>query len=152
MSGIRYSRLMARWSRSPGSTDGNPDVYVVAAAGGSPRRLTYHPGSDNALGWTPDGKQVLFQSARASFTGGAPRLFTIPIDGAFPAELPLPRAADGSFSVDGSRLAYVPNVQWQRAWKRYRGGQTRSIWIAKLADSSLEAKIPRDNSNDFNPM
>jgi len=135
-----------------GEYDGNPDVYVVPASGGVPRRLTYHPGPDLALGWTPDGKQVLFQSWRSSFTGGAPRLFTLPIDGAFPAEVPLPRAAEGSFSGDGSRLAYVPNEQWQPAWKRYRGGQTRSIWIANLADSSLEAKIPRDNSNDFNPM
>jgi tricorn protease len=135
-----------------GEYDGNPDVYLVPASGGVPRRLTYHPGPDSALGWTPDGKQVLFRSDRASFTGGALRLFTIPIDGAFPTEVPLPRAAEGSFSADGSRLAYVPNVQWQRAWKRYRGGQTRSIWIANLADSSLEAKIPRDNSNDFNPI
>jgi tricorn protease len=135
-----------------GEYDGNPDVYLVPASGGVPRRLTYHPGPDGALGWTPDGKQVLFRSSRASFTGGAPRLFTMPIDGAFPAEVPLPRAAEGSFSADGSRLAYVPNVQWQEAWKRYRGGQTRSIWIANLADSSIEAKIPRDNSNDFNPM
>jgi tricorn protease len=135
-----------------GEYDGNPDVYLVSASGGVPRRLTYHPGADSALGWTPDGRQVLFQSYRASFASGAPRLFTIPIDGAFPTEVPLPRAAEGSFSADGSRLAYVPNMQWQRAWKRYRGGQTRSIWIANLADSGLEAKIPRDNSNDFNPL
>src|SRR5581483_3127220 len=33
----------------------------------------------------------------------------------------------------------------------YRGGQTTPIWIANLADSSVE-RIPRDNSNDFNPM
>src|SRR5580698_3591939 len=29
--------------------------------------------------------------------------------------------------------------------------QTKKIWIANLADSSI-TKIPRDNSNDFNPM
>jgi tricorn protease len=46
----------------------------------------------------------------------------------------------------------VPNIQWQRAWKRYRGGQTKPIWIANLADSSIQATIPRDNSNDFNPL
>ena len=37
------------------------------------------------------------------------------------------------------------------AWKRYRGGQTKKIWIADLADSSV-VPIPRENSNDFNPM
>ncbi len=58
---------------------------------------------------------------------------------------------DGAYSPDGTQLAYVPIDQWQQAWKRYRGGQTTPIWIATLADSSVE-KIPRNNSNDFNPM
>ena len=57
----------------------------------------------------------------------------------------------GSFSPDGSKLAYVPTDQWQRAWKRYRGGQTTPIWVSTLADSSV-VKIPRNNSNDFDPM
>jgi len=140
------------WVAFTGYYDGNLDVYLVPALGGVPRRLTYHPAPDLGLGWTPDGKQVLFRSPRANVADGAPRLFTIAVDGTFPAEVPLPRAAEGCFSPDGSRLAYVPNVQWQAAWKRYRGGQTRSIWIANLADSSLEARIPRDNSNDFDPM
>jgi hypothetical protein len=41
---------------------------------------------------------------------------------------------------------------WQGAWTRYRGGQTRPVWIARLTDSHIEAKIPRDNSNDFDRM
>ena len=68
-----------------------------------------------------------------------------------PVELPLPMAADGSYSADGARLAYVPLDRAFSMWKRYRGGETSPIWIATLADSSVE-KIPRDNSNDFNPM
>jgi tricorn protease len=135
-----------------GEYDGNRDVYVVPAAGGVPRRLTYHPGRDEVVGWTPDGKQVLFRSDRMSFTYGLVRLFTTSLAGGFPAEVPLARASEGSYSPDGSHLAYVPIEQGQKAWKRYRGGQTRPIWIANLADSNIEAKIPRDNSNDFNPM
>ena len=38
-----------------------------------------------------------------------------------------------------------------RAWKRYRGGLAAYIWIANLADSSV-VKLPRETSNDFNPM
>ena len=48
-----------------GNYDSNVDVYVVPSAGGEPRRLTYHPGPDVAVGWTPDGKSVLFHSHRA---------------------------------------------------------------------------------------
>src|SRR5205823_11225913 len=57
----------------------------------------------------------------------------------------------GSFSPDGSRLAYVPLARAFTAWKRYRGGRATPVWIARLSDSSIE-KIPRTDSNDFNPM
>jgi tricorn protease len=135
-----------------GEYDGNQDVYVVPASGGLPRRLTYHPGADAVVGWTPDGKEILFLSTRHAHAYGVVQLFTVPVAGGFPTEVPLPRAVEGSFSSDGSHLAYVPIAQWQKAWKRYRGGQTRPIWIANLSDSSVDATIPRDNSNDFNPM
>lgn len=35
-----------------GNYHGNDDVYVAPAMGGEPRRLTYHPGADAAIGWT----------------------------------------------------------------------------------------------------
>ena len=135
-----------------GDYDGTHGVYVVPAAGGEPRRLTYHPADADVQGWTPDGKRILFSSLRTAFAGGVIQLFTVSLEGGFATQVPLVRAAEGSFSPDGARIAYVPNLQWQRAWKRYRGGQTKPIWIASLGDSSLQAKIPRDNSNDFNPM
>src|SRR5437867_8008368 len=133
-----------------GEYDGNIDVFVMPAGGGIPKRLTWHPDPDVAAGWTPDGKRILFSSPRASSNDGD-QLFTIPSTGGFPAPLPLPIAEDGSYSPDGARIAYVPLFQWQAAWKRYRGGQTLKIWIADLSNSSV-AEIPRQNSNDFNPM
>jgi tricorn protease len=133
-----------------GQYDGNTDVYVVPAAGGVPRRLTHHPDIDEAAGWTPDGKRVLFRSARTS-PSGIPTLFTVGLDGGFAEALPLPTGVSGSFSADGARLAYVPTMQWQRAWKRYKGGQTTPVWIVSLAGLEVE-KIPRENSNDSSPM
>jgi tricorn protease len=133
-----------------GEYDGNVDAYVVPASGGVPKRLTYHPGADEVVGWTADGKQVLFRSARNSYSVFN-RLFTIPMDGGFPAEVPLPMAYEGSYSPDGSRMAYQPLTQWQQDWKRYRGGQTTPVWIASLSDSSIE-KLPRENSKDSDPM
>ncbi|MFN7928560.1 MAG: PDZ domain-containing protein [Blastocatellia bacterium] len=134
-----------------GQYDGNADVYTIPASGGVPKRLTYHPGADGAVGWTNDGKRVLFASARSS-TNPVPRLFTMSADGSgLPEELPLPMGSFGSYSPDGAYLAYQPLIQWQPEWKKYRGGQTMPIWIAKLADSSIE-KLPRDNSNDKNPL
>jgi tricorn protease len=133
-----------------GNYDSNVDVYVVSATGGEPRRLTYHPGADIAVGWTPDGKKVLFRSPRTS-ENDPHHLFTVPVDGGLPTQLPLDMAEDGAYSPDGTHLAYVPFFQWEPDWKGYRGGQTTPIWIANLADSSV-VKVPRDNSNDGNPM
>jgi tricorn protease len=140
-----------------GNYEGNEDVYVVPATGGEPRRLTFHPASDVAVGWTSDGKSVLFRTTRDSYSRFA-RLYTVPVAGGFPTALPLPMGVEGSYSPDGTHLAYVP--RWNRtsgaidayvAIKHYRGGRAAIIWIADLADSSI-TRIPRENSNDFDPM
>ncbi len=139
------------WVAFTGEYDGNPDVFIVPAAGGVPKRLTYHPGEDEVVGWTADGKNVLFLSARTSSYHFNAKLFSIAVDGSFPSEYPLPVVNGASLSADGTHAAYVPHPQWQAAWKRYRGGQTTPIWIADLKDSHID-KVPRENSNDFNPM
>ncbi len=140
-----------------GNYDGNDDVYVVASAGGEPRRLTYHPSSDVAVGWTNDGQNVLFRTTRSSYSRFE-RLYTVAATGGFPTPLPLPMGVEGSYSPDGTHLAYVP--RWNRrlgavdayiAIKYYRGGLAAPIWIANLADSSI-TRVPRENSNDFDPM
>ena len=139
-----------KWVAFTGAYDGNTDVYIVSASGGSPRRLTYHPGVDNVQGWTPDGKSILFTSGM-DHPNGEQRMYTVPMEGGWPTALPLPRGWAGSYDKDGSHIAYIPHDLWQPGWKRYKGGQTTPIWIARLSDSKVE-KIPRQNSQDRHPM
>ncbi|MFW6129235.1 MAG: S41 family peptidase [Candidatus Aminicenantaceae bacterium] len=133
-----------------GEYDGNVDVFIMPSEGGIPQRLTWHPSSDMVLGWTPDGKEILFTSRRTAYSRFN-ELFTVSIEGGMPKKLPLHMGFEGSFSPDGTHIAYVPLRRAFYAWKRYRGGLTTPLWIADLSDSSIK-KVPRTNSNDFNPM
>jgi tricorn protease len=137
-----------------GEYEGNLDVYVVRASGGIPARLTWHPAEDNAVGWSPDGTRIIFRSSR--HRDRERRLFTVSASGGPSDELPFPKAAHGSFSPDGTQLAYQP-LGFSRphnsfdAWRRYRGGLASPIWIARMSDSSI-IKVPRVDSNDSHPM
>ncbi|HEY5340247.1 MAG TPA: PDZ domain-containing protein, partial [Candidatus Aquilonibacter sp.] len=123
---------------------------TVPAGGGEPTRLTYHPGADMVTGWTRDGSKILFTSGRNS-PNDSTQPYEIARSGGIPVMMPLPDAADGSFSPDGTHFAYVPNNQWEPFWQGYRGGQTTPIWIANMADSSV-VPIPRNGENDRFPM
>ena len=123
---------------------------MVAAAGGVPKRLTWHPVPDTVRGWTPDGKRIVFASARSAYSRFG-ELFTVSLDGAFPERLPLPAGFECAYSPDATKVAYVPLPRRFTAWKRYRGGTATPVWIATLASGRIE-KVPRERSNDFEPM
>ena len=148
--GLPFFSPDGKWIAFTGQYDGNTDVYVMPAEGGAPERLTWHPDQDVTAGWTPDGKQVLFLSGREAYADFT-KFYTVPVEGGVAEALPMWRAFEGSYSPDGTRMAYVPNFQWQAAWKRYRGGQTTPIYIVRLSDLQLE-KLPRENSNDKDPV
>jgi tricorn protease len=133
--------------------EGNTDVYVVASEGGVPKRLTWHPGADVVQGFTPDGRNVLFTSPRAVFTASYQQLFTVPLDGGMPDQLPIPNAASGTFSPDARRIAYNPIAPRFTQWKQYRGGTVSRIWLYETGTHAIE-KVPQPaaRSNDVDAM
>lgn len=71
---------------------GNNDVFVVPAAGGTPQRLTFHSGSDDVVGWTRDGKHIVFRATRGN--GAFPTvatLYQVPAVGGLETPLALDR-------------------------------------------------------------
>jgi tricorn protease len=139
------------WIAYSAHLSGNNDAYIIPATGGVPRRVTWHPTGSNVVGWSPDSKDILITSGAASYRHYE-RLFRVHVDGTgVPEPLPLPSGFQASFSPDGRSLAYQPFTKWQPAWKRYTGGQTTPIWIVDLKSLDL-TKVPRENSNDSNPV
>lgn len=73
-----------KWIAFSSSQSGNNDVYVMPAAGGDIRQLTFHDASDEVDSWSWDSKTIYFTSGRynsfagykVQVTGGTPvRLF-----------------------------------------------------------------------------
>ena len=59
-------------------SSGDMDLFIVDAAGGTPRRLTRTPGSlESAPSWSPDGSRIAFarSSSGSAFTGKAAIVF-----------------------------------------------------------------------------
>jgi tricorn protease len=142
-----------RWIAFSAQYEGNTDVYLVPAEGGIPRRLTWHPSPDLVQCFTPDGRAVAFTSPRSSFARSWYHLYTIPIEGGFPEQIPLPYVYRARFSPDGSHIAYNPIPDAFLQWKNYRGGQASTIIIYRRSDHSIE-KIPQPEGrcNDVDPV
>jgi len=135
-----------------GEYAGNVDVYIVPAEGGDPRRLTWHPSPDLVQGWMPGGKSIVFSTSRATWApSGAPRFWTVPVEGGVEQPMPLPRAYQGKISDDGTHVAYRMNNSWDEERRNYRGGQNRPIWIVDLKTYDLISP-PWTDSKDVDPV
>src|ERR1035437_8526167 len=133
--------------------DGNLDVYVVSAAGGVLKRLTWHPGRDVVQGFAPDGKSVLFTSPRAAINNRHAQIYAVPVEGGPETALPIPYASRAAYSPDGKTIAYNPNNPAHLQWKRYRGGLVSKVWLFDVASSAIDrVPQPATRCNDVDPM
>ena len=134
-----------------GDYDGNQDIYVMSAGGGVPRRITHHPGPDRMLEWYPDGQSILFASGMESGRDRFNQLYRVGKAGGLPVKLPVPYGEFGAISEDGQWLAYMPQSQEFRTWKRYRGGWASRIWLFNLRTGDAKA-VSTTAANDAHPM
>ncbi|MGE3175243.1 MAG: LpqB family beta-propeller domain-containing protein [Planctomycetota bacterium] len=156
-----------QWIAFTGQVDGDEQVYLVPAAGGEIRQLTFYPSSgplpdrwgyDNQVqGWTPDGQSVVFRGMRESWSPARCRLYSVavpaaqPQRGALPVALPMPTAGSGAFSPDGNLIVYSPLFRDFRTWKRYQGGWAQDLYVFAPATGMAE-NITADPNTDRDPM
>ncbi|MBD3415029.1 MAG: Tricorn protease like protein [Candidatus Aminicenantes bacterium] len=120
------------------SYNGNSDVYVMPAKGGIPKRITYHSLGDRMVDWHPDGAHLLFASSREMGQSRLNQFFKVSKKGGFPKKLNIPYGELGSYSPDGTHLAYITKITENYPFKRYRGGLASDIIIYNLKQDTAE--------------
>lgn len=146
-----------------GQYDGNTEVFVMPAEGGSPRRLTYtatlsrdlvsdRMGPNNiVMSWTPDGKNIIYRSRKQSFNAFKGQLFQVPAEGGLSTELPLSEGGFCSFSSDGKQLAFNRVFREFRTWKYYKGGMADDIWMFDFNSKQVK-QLTHNDAQDLFPM
>ena len=143
--------------------DGNTEVYVMPAQGGEPKRLTHtatlsrddvsdRMGPNNiVMGWSLDGKNVIYRSRKISFNAFVGQLFSVPATGGMSTQLPLPEGGWHSFSPDGKQIAYNRVFREFRTWKFYQGGMADDIWIHDF-ETKTTTNITNNPAQNIFPM
>jgi tricorn protease len=133
-----------------GEYDGNADVYIMNINGGNITRLTWHPGTDEVVGWNAAKNKIMFTSGRNSPSRYV-KMYLVSPDGTGLEEMIMYDAARGSFSPDGGKIAYNKDAQDNATWKRYRGGRAQEVYIYDLA-TDKETNISNYDGSDRWPM
>ncbi|MBZ5614943.1 MAG: PDZ domain-containing protein [Acidobacteriia bacterium] len=152
-----------KWLAFTGQYDGNFNVYVMPSDGGQPKQLTFYQGSahplsdrmgvlNQVIGWTPDGKSIVFLSRSDASNGWIKRPFMVNIDGGLARPMPMDEGGLLSFSADGTKIAYNRIFRNFRQWKRYTGGLAQDITIYDIKNNVVDAVIPHTDYTDTFPM
>ncbi|MGZ3507494.1 MAG: S41 family peptidase [Vulcanimicrobiaceae bacterium] len=135
-----------KWIAFISTDEGQPEVYIMPAEGGQPKRLTFL-GSTNAAvsGWSLDGADILFVANPSAWYERETRGFAIAREGGIPRELPFGPMKSMDFGNDG-RVAIGRYAEDPARWKRYRGGTSGEVWIDLRGDGDFErVKLPDGN-------
>ena len=130
-----------------GSYEGAPEVFVISADGGEPKRLTYLGQRVLVCGWDPEGRILFATPAKVPF-GRPSRIMRISPDGGEPEFVPVGQALTLSYGPDGaSVLGRYGMISREPAhWKRYKGGTAGDMWVDREGSGEFERLIDIDGN------
>lgn len=138
------------WLAFTGQEEGHPEVYLMPAAGGIAERLTYLGANTYVVGWSCDGRDVIFASDYGQPFRSITQLYLVRRDDKNPRRINVGNARSISFGP--KRGAVIGrNMLDPARWKRYRGGTVGEIWVDKRGDGNYR-KIVNLKGNFARPM
>jgi Tol biopolymer transport system component len=107
--------------------DGDRDIYIISADGGSRRRLTSDKSADFFPNWSRDGRWIYFASERS----GKTQVWKMPVDGGKARQITRGGGRDSLESPDGRTLYFsrrrpASSYKWDDIYKVPVGGGEES--------------------------
>ncbi len=152
-----------RWIAYTEASKAGTDVWVIPAAGGQARRLTYHPtveagtggrhGPDNmVVTWTPDSRFVVYLTKRNQWNSWVQEMYKVPVAGGLPSPMPIDSYIGlATYGPDGHSIAYNRIFRNFRTWKRYNGGLAQQVFTYDF-DSRKLTQITTWSGTNTSPM
>jgi tricorn protease len=116
-----------QWLAFSSRDEHHAEIYVMAADGGTARRVTYLGGIAIVRGWLPD-ERIVFVSDSGQAFGSDYDAYAVPVDGGQPEALPYGHVRELAFGPSGA-VVLGRNTADPARWKRYRGGTAGELWI-----------------------
>ena len=115
---------------------GQLDVFVIAAGGGVPTRLTFHSADDVPADFASDGSRIFFESDRQHAPqallgqGAFPELYSIGIAGeGRPRQEVTTPVLEADLSADDSLVVYENRTAYENEWRKHQtSSAARDIW------------------------
>ena len=139
-----------KWLAFSSNRHGNYDIFLVAAAGGTPQRITWHSDSERLIEWMDQDRLLIGAQRDRRYSRRDNGLWIAYRDGRTPTVFVDTAVKNASLSADGNHLVYERG-HGDPARRAYRGAASSSLWTYDFA-SNQHAELTVFDGNDLAPM
>jgi tricorn protease len=124
-----------------GMNEGPSEVYVMDAAGGTSRRLTFQGATCIGTNWSADGSAIVYPTNATRPFARDFWLNSVSPDGGLATELPFGPSIGVAFNKGGGVVLARHEPREPAWWKRYRGGTGGTLWVDSQGNGEFRQLI-----------